>query len=147
MNYDWLLIVSHNYYPTDPNLAEKGKVDPELAKKLQHVYLTSTGVNPEIVRKQKQTLPKDRENHLEFEYGYDEPKVIPEGRATFRQIVEFLGKHHNDPQNYTIEKIAEEYKISIKDVTDILENFKPFQVYSPPQEKPSASPFMRALKP
>ena len=106
--------------------------------------MTSQGDNPVIQRK-AENLPKDRKNFEGFEYGYEEPAVIPKGRLTLRHALEILSKSQNDPEGFSVDKIAAEYSLKVEDVNDILEHFKLFSMFSP-KKKPEQSAFMKAIK-
>lgn len=50
----------------------------------------------------------------EFEYGVYEPKEVKPGKITLRQSLEFLNKHSANPETYTADIIAKEYKMEPK---------------------------------
>lgn len=57
-------------------------------------------------------LPLDRKHVEEFEYGTKEPANVPIGKVTLRMALEFLTKHQNDPKEFTVKKIADDYSLS-----------------------------------
>lgn len=82
-------------------------------------------------------LPKDTTFQGYFEYGYKETDVgkIPAGKTSLRQSIEFISKYQQNPKEYTAEIIADEYKLDIEIVKNILENFKMFEVHLPKTDK------------
>lgn len=58
----------------------------------------------------ERTLPLDRYTE-EFEYGFKESKVIPRGKVSLAQALKFITDHHSNPTEWTIEKIAKQYKM------------------------------------
>jgi len=130
----------------DPNLLlKRATLNPGLAKNLKEVYLKSHGDWPELTT--TRTMPKLRSTTAThaFEYGYEEPEKVREGMATLRQMVQLLSDHQNNPEVWTPEKIASQYKLKVEEVEDIIKYFKPFQVFSPPKrDEPSI--LMKAIK-
>ena len=103
-------------------------------KKLSQVYVTSTGDNPIVQRKEKE-LPKDCHTHEEYMYGIHEPIKIPYGKLSLRQVVELLDKYATDPVTNTPEKLASDYKIDLKLAIDMTTYFRPFKVHLPPKKE------------
>jgi len=58
----------------------------------------------------------------DFEFGYLEPEKVSRGRATLRQALVFISNHQNDPNVWTAEKIADEYKLKPSIVGLYLQN-------------------------
>lgn len=60
--------------------------------------------------KTSKALPKQRsvEN---FELGYKDADRVPPGRVSLLQAINFISKHQSNPEEWTIEKIAQENKI------------------------------------
>lgn len=77
------------------------------------------------------SLPLSREKLEDSEFGYLIPDVIPEGRVSLKQVFEFIGKHQNDPTGYTAQMIADEYKLELNQVQDVLRHFQAFHMYVP----------------
>lgn len=130
----------------DPKINEKLNLkDVELDKMLKEVYVTSEGkpeedITREIQQKSsKRPKPMYRMQPEEYEYGFKEPDVIPYGRVTLRKALEFLAAHQCDPNQVTAEKIAEEYKLKLEDVNNMLKYFKTFEVFVPETKKTPAT--------
>lgn len=66
------------------------------------------------------------------DYGYTEPEVIPEGKCTLRQALEFLTKH-DESESYSVDQIASDYKLKPEDVQNIVNSFLCFRVHVPKQ--------------
>lgn len=56
-------------------------------------------------------LPQDRTQTPLFEYGVYVSSVIPEGKCSLQQALDFISKHNENPTEYSAEKIAQEYKL------------------------------------
>lgn len=81
-----------------------------------------------------------------FEYGYLEPLKISPGRCSLRQATQFILDHSEDPKLWTKEKIAEDYKMKVENVDNILKYFKTFAVHLPKkQEKLQSSKATKLL--
>lgn len=57
------------------------------------------------------TMPLDRTRVEDFEYGHKEPQRIPRGRTTLRHAIEFIGNHLTEPEQWTVQRIADQYKL------------------------------------
>ena len=55
-------------------------------------------------------LPKRQSTEI-FELGYKDTEHIRPGRVSLLQAINFISKHQSNPDEWTIEKIAEENKI------------------------------------
>lgn len=100
---------------------------------LSKVFLSSKGDNPVIETRRK--LPRERKGWDGYEYGYEEPDKIPQGKASMRQVLDILNAYETKPSINTPEKLAAEYNLNLQDVQNLLKYFKPFQVYIPKKEK------------
>lgn len=55
-------------------------------------------------------LPKNRQSEI-FELGYKDTDRVRPGRVSLLQAINFISKHQTNPDEWTIEKIADENKI------------------------------------
>jgi ribonucleotide reductase alpha subunit len=87
-------------------------------------------INPE------KPLPLSRTAVPAFEMGYQEPdpKRVATGKITLRQAIKFISDHQTEPNEWTAERIAKEYKMKQENVENILENFRMFAIYIPKEE-------------
>lgn len=46
-----------------------------------------------------------------FALGYKDSIRVPPGRVSLLQAIHFISKHQSNPEEWTVEKIAEENKI------------------------------------
>uniref|UniRef100_A0A1A9ZPN9 NADH dehydrogenase [ubiquinone] 1 alpha subcomplex assembly factor 4 n=1 Tax=Glossina pallidipes TaxID=7398 RepID=A0A1A9ZPN9_GLOPL len=94
----------------DPTFLEKlTKKDLELDQRLKNVYVTS-----------------------------NEPKKVTVGRCTLKQALEFITNHQSDPEKWTAQKIADDYKMKPKLVEHILHHFKTYNVFISDQNSKEA---------
>lgn len=92
---------------------------------------------------QKRVLNPDRPlptntNHVGFfELGFKETEVteIPTGKCSLRQSVKFIEDYRMNPEEWTKEKIAQEYKLNVEDVKNILDHYRLFAVSIPEKGK------------
>lgn len=129
----------------DPELDDKlDKKDSGLDKRLKDVYVISHGKPEDDITKNKivenpnRPLPEDRTMVEDFEYGFKEPSRVTYGRTTLRHAINFITAHQSNPEEFTVAKIAEEYKLKEDDVVDVLKYFKTFEVYLPETKKTPA---------
>ncbi|XP_055325877.1 protein NDUFAF4 homolog, partial [Sitodiplosis mosellana] len=64
-----------------------------------------------------------------FALGYKESNKVPPGRVSLLQAINFITKHQQQPEVWTIEKIAEENKIKPEVAKDIIDHFRAFEVH------------------
>lgn len=55
-------------------------------------------------------LPKHRQSEI-FQLGYKDSEHVRPGRVSLLQAINFISKHQSHPDEWTIEKIADENKI------------------------------------
>ncbi|XP_025263488.1 protein NDUFAF4 homolog [Camponotus floridanus] len=109
----------------NPNfIKEHYQKNMQLDQRLKDVFVTSTDPQEAIEpMREPRLLPQNR---ITPEYSLDffEPTMIPAGKCSLKQILEFIMQHKHDPVTYNSENIAVEYKIDKKIVDDILKHFK-----------------------
>lgn len=111
----------------NPNfLKEHYRKDMQLDQRLKDVFVTST--DPEKViestKEEQRPLPQNRHTPDEFIFDFYEPTMIPVGKCSMKQAMQFIWHHQHDPATHNSENIAAEYKIDKKVVDDILKHFK-----------------------
>ncbi|GIY46025.1 uncharacterized protein CEXT_790201 [Caerostris extrusa] len=99
----------------------------ELLDRLKIVKVSSegTGENPVSNR----PLPQERRAMQVPLFGYEEPKVMPEGKCSLRQALAFITKHQNDPTKHSVKSIAEAHFMKESDIENIIKYFRAFEVY------------------
>jgi Uncharacterised protein family (UPF0240) len=82
-------------------------------------------INPE------KPLPLTRTAPEFFEFGFQEtdPKRVSAGRCTLRQAVQFISDHQQNPKEWTVERIANEFKLKQENVTNILDHYRMFSIH------------------
>ena len=85
----------------------------------------------QIKAKPGRLLPEDRRKTAPAEYGFPDPERIPEGRASLRQVLEFISKHHLEPKQNTAETIATDYKLDATQVQHVLKHFQVLHMHIP----------------
>jgi len=129
----------------DPNLLTQGKLDPKSMENMSKVFLTSHGDNP-VVKRRTRDLPTDRRGHDDYPYGMEEPTVVPQGKASMKQLLDLLSNHQSKPRDFTADKIATEYNLDIVDVRSLLEYYKPFQLHVPKKKEQPKLPPLKYLQ-
>ena len=77
----------------------------------------------------RRKLPEVRKFQKDPEFGFEEPEHIPVGKVTLRQALQFIVKHQEEPQKYTAEKLAQDYKIDTEKLRHVLKHFQTFQLH------------------
>ena len=85
----------------------------------------------QVDEKETKSLPQIRTVQPPPTYGYEEPKIVPEGKCTLRQALEFITDHQNDPAANKIDSIAKAHNMKVSDVENIVKNFRVFELYIP----------------
>ena len=107
-----------------PNFMETHlKKDTQLDDRLKQVFVESDNQKVEVSPSTK-SLPQDRSQTPLFEYGVYVSDVIPEGKCSLRQALDFISKHNENPTEYSAKQIAQEYKLDEQVVENILKHFK-----------------------
>uniref|UniRef100_A0A8C7P0L6 NADH dehydrogenase [ubiquinone] 1 alpha subcomplex assembly factor 4 n=1 Tax=Oncorhynchus mykiss TaxID=8022 RepID=A0A8C7P0L6_ONCMY len=94
------------------------KNDPLLGF-LKSVYVESK--DPTEVTRPLSILPGDP-------YGIVEIIDVPKGKLSIIEALQALNNHKNAPQTWTLDKVALEYSLDLKDTKALLEHFIPFEV-------------------
>ncbi|XP_014086802.1 protein NDUFAF4 homolog [Bactrocera oleae] len=119
----------------DPQLVDKlNKKNVALDDRLKNVYVTSEDKFIDYAAQRtdpNKPLPLSRKTPQDFEYGYREPTRVVAGRCTLRQAMQFITDHQSDPELWTKQRIASDYKLKEEVVDNILHYFKSFNVYIP----------------
>ncbi|KAJ9584612.1 hypothetical protein L9F63_021054 [Diploptera punctata] len=111
-------------------LEEQLKKDPALDTRLKKVFVQSQ--DPEVEEGQPQrSLPQDRKQPEDFEFGHKEPKMITQGRFTLKQAVKFISDHQTDPATWSAAAIAKEYKLDQEKLENVLHYFRTFRIHLP----------------
>ncbi|XP_037944894.1 protein NDUFAF4 homolog [Teleopsis dalmanni] len=120
----------------DPNLKLKlESKDSALDERLKRVYVTSEDkfVEYPITRtfNPDRPLPLDRTTPEFSEYGHVMPREVARGRCTLKQAIDFITDHNSEPEVWTKQRIAQQYKMKEPLIDDILTYFKSFNVHIP----------------
>ncbi|XP_017769493.1 PREDICTED: protein NDUFAF4 homolog isoform X2 [Nicrophorus vespilloides] len=106
MNYEQIL---HDH----PDIVEESrKKHHVLDKHLKDIYVISN--DAEVIKEQdpNKPLPTDRKPVEDFEYGVKQPTIVPHGKITLKQALEFISQHQNNPAVWTSSKISDDYLLS-----------------------------------
>ncbi|XP_012276588.1 protein NDUFAF4 homolog [Orussus abietinus] len=118
-----------------PDFMEKhNKKDKELDHRLKDVRIVShdpEGIKENVKSDPKRSLPHERITAPEFEFGFYEPSVIPEGKCSLKQVLKLIENHAQDPQTHTAASIAQKYKLDPKHVENILRYYKMYELVLP----------------
>jgi len=115
-------------------IEQSGKKDAELDDRLKRVFVSSSDyLEQKRIIDPEKPLPLSRKHVEDFELGYKETDTakIPLGKCTLRQAVQFIGDNMQKPEEWTAERIANDFKMKRETVDDILENFRLFDVHIP----------------
>jgi NADH dehydrogenase [ubiquinone] 1 alpha subcomplex assembly factor 4 len=112
-------------------LEQTSKKHTDLDERLKQVFVTSSHeVDQARILDPDKPLPKETKPPIFFELGFKEvpDEKIPRGKCSLRQALTFLGNHKIQPEVYTAEKIALDYKMNLEDVQNLLEYYKIFDI-------------------
>ncbi|KAI0978158.1 hypothetical protein GJ496_007545 [Pomphorhynchus laevis] len=71
----------------------------------------------------------DDQTKAEFgDHGYEEPNQIPEGCISVRRLFDLTMKFNNDPDMFTVENLALEYKLPVDTTRKLLDTYQSFSV-------------------
>lgn len=118
----------------NPDLIQQlNKKNQPLDDHLKQVFVTSTDTMASTATRNESSkpLPLNRSIVEEYEFGHLEPQKILKGHCTLRQAIEFISKHHTEPNTWTCSKIASDYGMKEVLVQNILNHFKTFEVHLP----------------
>uniref|UniRef100_A0A0K8TQU9 Protein NDUFAF4 homolog n=1 Tax=Tabanus bromius TaxID=304241 RepID=A0A0K8TQU9_TABBR len=124
----------------NPNFATKESLkDSSLNERLKQVYVTTPNEVVVVEDAPRGTagkpLPTSRTSDTSFQYGITEPTNVPRGKCTLSQAMTFLNDYAQDPSEWTVNKIADVYKLKTQTVDKIVLYFKVFQLYIPDKKK------------
>ncbi|XP_077159940.1 NADH dehydrogenase [ubiquinone] 1 alpha subcomplex assembly factor 4 [Paroedura picta] len=123
---------------TDLTQEEIKKKDEDLHALLKEVYVVSRDPPPIVTDSEGSFPPNKKERRLAKigQLGQLDVKTIPKGKISVIEALTLLSNHHRSPDEWTAEKIANEYSLELKDVTALLAYFIPFTVeIFPPRGK------------
>lgn len=130
-----------------PDYLKEQKIKHEkLNEFLKQIRVESTGVNTEIRAKTDRSLPENRSKAEPSEYGFPDPDRIPEGKASLRQALGFISQHYMDPTTHTAQVIAEQYKLDVGQVTNVLLHFQILHMHIPKEMLKKNPKLLQALQ-
>ncbi|XP_049826975.1 protein NDUFAF4 homolog [Schistocerca gregaria] len=101
-----------------------------LDSRLKQVFVTSKDTQPEVSESTR-PLPQSRKAVESPEFGFEEPAMIPRGRFSLRQALQFITLHQENPKEKTPALLAKEYNLDPVIMEKILTYYKTFEVYIP----------------
>ncbi|XP_031783576.1 protein NDUFAF4 homolog [Nasonia vitripennis] len=116
----------------DPEYKDRSqKKDPGLDDNLRQVFVRTNSTEVQEIDSRSnpnRPLPKEKTLQEGFEFGFYESTVVKDGKVSLRQAMEFINNHKKNPEKYTAEAIAKEFKLDSKLTANILEFYKIFEV-------------------
>ncbi|XP_076629008.1 NADH dehydrogenase [ubiquinone] 1 alpha subcomplex assembly factor 4 [Colletes latitarsis] len=103
------------------------KKDAQLDDRLKSVYVSSIDSENKSWSKNGSStkpLPQEKSDYVESDDGFRDPVVVPEGKCSLRQALNFLRKYKEKFPEYTVEQIALEYKLDKQVAANIVEHFR-----------------------
>ncbi|XP_066600654.1 protein NDUFAF4 homolog [Prorops nasuta] len=117
----------------DPKFLEDHyKVDKNLNKYLQQVFITSSRDQETCIDSRKdinKPLPKKVFSFEENESSFYRSKNSVPGKCSLQNVLEFLSKNATDPNKYSSEYIATQYKLDQKAIENILHYYQIFVAF------------------
>jgi len=116
-------------------LEEMVTKDDKLLDRLKTVYVSSSDAQPEPELNPDKPLPIDvRQHYVDFvpsQMRMERPggtRILPRGKVSLDQAMEFLGKHSQTEGKYGAPEISEEYRLNQEVVTNTLKHFNIFSM-------------------
>lgn len=117
-----------------PEIKEELKSNPkELVENLKKVRISSEGYNKDIPIEGEKPLPSRRTFTPPHLVGMVEPHNVPAGRISLSMLLELYKKRTADETKWTFDALGKEFKMDPKHIEQILDNFRPFQVFRSPK--------------
>ncbi|XP_038655478.1 NADH dehydrogenase [ubiquinone] 1 alpha subcomplex assembly factor 4 [Scyliorhinus canicula] len=113
-----------------PEVHEVHDKNEELLSLLKDVYVDSKDI-PATRLVTAKTSKKVQEHRLlksALNYELYNITTVPKGKLSIPEVLIILNNHKLQPKVWTIDKIAEDYSLDLKDVVGLLEFFKPFEI-------------------
>jgi hypothetical protein len=77
-------------------------------------------------------LPQNREQSEEtFQFGYKEPRVVPNGRITIKILNEIINSYKEKKTNENLEELSSKYRIDKEKILILAEYYKTYNVLRP----------------
>lgn len=111
--------------------------DDLLLDRLKQVYVTSDDSEPQqkIAENPDRPLPTNRTFVSDMVFGYTEPKCVPYGKITLKDVLQAISKHQEDPEFWTPKKISSEFKLDPGLTEKVLHHFRTFVLIIPKDYK------------
>ncbi|GCB64508.1 NADH dehydrogenase [ubiquinone] 1 alpha subcomplex assembly factor 4 [Scyliorhinus torazame] len=113
-----------------PEVHEVHNKNEELLSLLKDVYVDSKDI-PATRLVTAETSQKVQDHRLlksALNYELYNITTVPKGKLSIPEALIILNNHKLQPKVWTIDKIAEDYSLDLKDVVGLLEFFKPFEI-------------------
>lgn len=102
---------------------ELAKHDDTLISRVNKLHLDQISDMPKIKSKER-PLPQSRELIMDPLNALEEPKNIPKGKISFRQLGVILEKSREEPTMHQAEVIAKEYNLDLQDTINLIKYFQ-----------------------
>ena len=74
-----------------------------------------------------------------FQFGYKEPRIVPNGRVTIKILNEIINIYKDKRTNETLEELSLKYRIDKEKILILAEYYKSFSILKPTKEKAKQS--------
>ena len=74
-----------------------------------------------------------------FQFGYKEPRIVPNGRVTIKILNEIINIYKDKRTNETLEELSLKYRIDKEKILILAEYYKSFSILKPNKEKTKQS--------
>ncbi|XP_076239221.1 NADH dehydrogenase [ubiquinone] 1 alpha subcomplex assembly factor 4 [Calliopsis andreniformis] len=120
-----------------PDIKETlSKKNIKLDSHLKNVYVTSTdpkGKPKEI--SSTRSLPQNRSQPSAYESDFSNGDVVTPGKCTLKEALAFIIQHRENPTEYSVERIAHDYKLNKEIVANIIEYYRVPKLLEAPQQE------------
>lgn len=86
-------------------------------------------------------VPKSKLKSVEIKEPYPEPvpfgpagevKNVPPGRISLQQAIDLIAECNNNEEAFKPDQLAKDFKLSEKDICNLVNHFQPLELYVPP---------------
>ncbi|XP_078068770.1 NADH dehydrogenase [ubiquinone] 1 alpha subcomplex assembly factor 4 [Mustelus asterias] len=113
-----------------PEARDVHNKNEELLSLLRDVYVDSKDIPAKRLKTVETSKQLQEHRLLKSTMSYDLFNItkVPKGKLSIPEALVILNNHKLQPQVWTVDKIAEDYSLDLKDVKGLLEFFKPFEI-------------------
>ena len=80
-------------------------------------------------------MPQNRDPIQAFQYGYKEPRVVPNNKVTIKTLNELINSYKEDKSNEKLDELSTKYRIEKEKILILAEYYRSFKILTPTKPK------------